>query len=176
MPAWPGAAEEPERRQLLEVDGAYVGFRHELARNAIRSSLPAVVRRRLHGAILEALLAGNADPADIIHHAEAAGADDVVGEYALVAARRAAALESNPRGLLALPRAATSFRLARTRRRRCSKSWHVRHLVAGRRRLRRDRARDRISAVSVRESPDVAAGPVRVHWSRARRPRAERRP
>ena len=37
----------------------------------------------------------DADPADIVHHAEAAGAEDVVAEYALVAARRAAALESN---------------------------------------------------------------------------------
>ena len=39
--------------------------------------------------------AADADPADIVHHAEAAGAEDVVSEYALVAARRAAALESN---------------------------------------------------------------------------------
>ena len=70
-------------------------FRHELARNAIRSSIPAAARRRLHGEILEALLAADADPADIVHHAEAAGAEDVVAEYALVAARRAAALESN---------------------------------------------------------------------------------
>src|SRR5205823_10422442 len=83
------------RRQLLEVDASYVRFRHELARNAIRSSLPIAARRRLHAAILEALLAADADPADIVHHAEAAGAEDVVAEYALVAARRAAALESN---------------------------------------------------------------------------------
>ena len=73
----------------------YVRFRHELARNAIRSSLPIAARRRLHAEILEALLAADADPADIVHHAEAAGAEDVVAEYALVAARRAAALESN---------------------------------------------------------------------------------
>ena len=95
MPGWSAAAEEPERRQLLEVDGKYVRFRHELARNAIRSSLPIAARRRLHAEILAALLAADADPADIVHHAEAAGADDVVADYALVAARRAAALESN---------------------------------------------------------------------------------
>ena len=95
MPDWAAAAEEPERRQLLEVDAAYVRFRHELARNAIRSSIPIAARRRLHAEILEALLAADADPADIVHHAEAAGAEDVVAEYALVAARRAAALESN---------------------------------------------------------------------------------
>jgi DNA-binding CsgD family transcriptional regulator/tetratricopeptide (TPR) repeat protein len=95
MPDWPAAAEEPERKQLLEVDTRYVRFRHELARNAIRSSLPIAGRRRLHAEILGALLAAGADPADIVHHAEAAGAEDVVADYALVAARRAAALESN---------------------------------------------------------------------------------
>jgi predicted ATPase/DNA-binding CsgD family transcriptional regulator len=95
LPDWPAAAEEPERRQLLEVDATYVRFRHELARNAIRSSIPIAARRRLHSEILDALLAANADPADIVHHAEAAGAENVVADYALVAARRAAALDSN---------------------------------------------------------------------------------
>jgi DNA-binding CsgD family transcriptional regulator/tetratricopeptide (TPR) repeat protein len=95
MPGWVAAAEEPERRQLLEVDPRYVRFRHELARNAIRSSLPVAARRRLHGEILAALLTADADPADIVHHAEAAGAHEVVADYALVAARRAAALESH---------------------------------------------------------------------------------
>ena len=95
LPDWPAAAEEPERRQLLEVDPRYVRFRHELARNAIRSSVPIAARRRLHAEILAALLAAEADPADIVHHAEAAGAENVVADYALVAARRAAALDSN---------------------------------------------------------------------------------
>ena len=95
MPGWPAAAEEPERRQLLEIGPTHVGFRHELARNAVRSSMPIAVRRRLHGEILAALLATEADPADVVHHAESAGAENVVAEYALVAARRAAALESN---------------------------------------------------------------------------------
>ena len=95
MPGWPAAAEEPERRQLLQVEPRSVHFRHELARNVIRSSLPAAARRRLHAEVLGALVAAEADPADIVHHAEAAGAEDVVSEYALVAARRAATLESN---------------------------------------------------------------------------------
>ena len=95
MPDWETSAEEPERRQLLEVAASEVRFRHELARHAIRSSLPIATRRRLHSEILEALLAADADPADIVHHAEAAGAEDVVADYALVAARRAAALGSN---------------------------------------------------------------------------------
>jgi predicted ATPase len=95
LPGWAAAAEEPERRQLLELDGAHVHFRHELARNAVLSSLPASAQRRLHATILDALLAADSDPADIVHHAEAAGADDVLSSYALVAARRAAALASN---------------------------------------------------------------------------------
>ncbi|HEU5064282.1 MAG TPA: AAA family ATPase, partial [Gaiellaceae bacterium] len=48
MPGWPAAAEEPERRQLLEVDATHVRFRHELARTAIRSSVPIAARRGLH--------------------------------------------------------------------------------------------------------------------------------
>ncbi len=95
MPDWPDAAAEPERRQLLEVEPSHVRFRHELARNAIRSSVPIAGRRRLHAEILTALLAADADPAEIVHHAEAAGAEAVVADYALVAARRAAALGSN---------------------------------------------------------------------------------
>jgi DNA-binding CsgD family transcriptional regulator len=95
LPDWPAYAEEPERRQLLEVEPAHVRFRHELARHAIRASIPIAARRRLHGEILGALLAANADPAEIVHHAEAAGARDVVADYVLVAARRAAALGAN---------------------------------------------------------------------------------
>jgi DNA-binding CsgD family transcriptional regulator/tetratricopeptide (TPR) repeat protein len=95
VPGWPGAAEEPERRQLLAVEPRYVRFRHELARDAIRSSIPIATRRSLHAEILAALLAAETDPADIVHHAEGAGDEDVVAEYALVAARQAAALGSN---------------------------------------------------------------------------------
>jgi DNA-binding CsgD family transcriptional regulator/tetratricopeptide (TPR) repeat protein len=95
MPEWPTAAEEPERRQLLEVEPGFVRFRHALARHAIASSMTAATRRRVHAGILAALLEAGADPAEIVHHAEAAAAEDVVAEYATVAARRAAALESH---------------------------------------------------------------------------------
>jgi predicted ATPase len=95
MPDWAAAAEQPERRGLLEVHPGHVRFRHELARHAIRSSVPGARRRGLHAEILRALQAGHADPADIVHHAEAAGNQDAVAHYALVAARRAAALDSN---------------------------------------------------------------------------------
>jgi predicted ATPase len=95
MSNWAAAAEEPERRRLLEVEAGYVRFRHELARHAIASSMTAAARRRVHAGILAALLEAGADPAEIVHHAEAAAEDDVVAEYATVAARRASALESH---------------------------------------------------------------------------------
>ncbi|HWE80725.1 MAG TPA: AAA family ATPase [Gaiellaceae bacterium] len=95
VPDWPAAAEEPERRLLLRVSSTHVHFKHELARNAIRSNLPIARRRTLHAQILAALLAADGDPSDIVHHAEAAGDVDVVADHVLIAARRAAALESN---------------------------------------------------------------------------------
>jgi DNA-binding CsgD family transcriptional regulator/tetratricopeptide (TPR) repeat protein len=95
MPEWGAAAEEPERRGLLRIGPSFVSFRHELARAAITSSVPIVRRRRLHAEILAILLAREADPAEIVHHAEGAGDEDIVAAYAAVAARRAAAAESN---------------------------------------------------------------------------------
>src|SRR5262249_51799183 len=95
MPDWLAAAEEPERRQLLQLEPAHVRFRHELARHAIVSNLPVATARQFHTAVLGALLSLDADAADIVHHAEAAGAADVVATYAVVAARQAAALDAN---------------------------------------------------------------------------------
>jgi DNA-binding CsgD family transcriptional regulator/tetratricopeptide (TPR) repeat protein len=95
MPDWPKATEEPERRQLLSVSSNSVQFRHELARAAVKSSVPTARRRQLHSAILQALLTMDADPADIVHHAEEAGDVGVVADHVLIAARRAAAVESN---------------------------------------------------------------------------------
>ena len=145
MPDWTEAAEEPERQGLLQVEPSFVRFRHELARNAIRSSIPAAARRRLHGEILEALLAADADPADVVHHAEAAGAEDVVAEYALVAARRAAALESNREAYSHYHRAADFVdRLPPAEQATCSRSWPPRPTPsAGSRRRSGDGARDR---------------------------------
>lgn len=95
MPGWAVAAEEPERHQLLTVDTHYARFRHELAREAIKSSLPITRQRRLHTRIVDALLSAGGDPADIVHHAEAAGRSEVVATYAPIAAHQAAALESH---------------------------------------------------------------------------------
>ncbi len=94
-PDWGTPVAEAERRQLVTSEKRHVRFRHELTRAAIHSSLPPARRRRLHRRILAALLELDADPADVVHHAEAAGETDVVAEHALAAARRAVASGSN---------------------------------------------------------------------------------
>ena len=94
VPDWPHAAVEPERRHLLDVGPRFVSFRHELARAAVHAAIPVAVRRRLHAEILAGLLELRAEPAEIVHHAEAAGEDSIVAEHALAAARRAAWLGS----------------------------------------------------------------------------------
>jgi DNA-binding CsgD family transcriptional regulator/tetratricopeptide (TPR) repeat protein len=95
FPAWADAAAEAERRQLVTIDAQYVRFRHELVRQAIQAAIPASARRSIHSEILRVLLAVGGDPADIVHHAERAGTEVVVGDFALVAARRAAASCAN---------------------------------------------------------------------------------
>jgi DNA-binding CsgD family transcriptional regulator len=95
VPGWGEVAEEPERRGLLEVRPTSVAFRHELARTAVESVLPGARRRGLHAEVLAALRRVGADPADLVHHAEAAGDLDALAASALPAARRAAAMGSN---------------------------------------------------------------------------------
>jgi DNA-binding CsgD family transcriptional regulator/tetratricopeptide (TPR) repeat protein len=93
-PGWAAAAEDPERRKLLEVTPKHVLFRHELVRQAVRASISAAAAREYNARIVAALLVSDGDPADIVHHAEHAGLEDVVADHVLRAARRAAALES----------------------------------------------------------------------------------
>lgn len=105
-PDWAPAAEPAERRQLLTSDPEHVSFRHELTRAAVRSSVPPGRRRQLHRKLLRALQDVGAEPAELVHHAEAAGVPDVVAEYALPAARHARALDSHREALAHLRRAA----------------------------------------------------------------------
>src|SRR5690606_12644699 len=66
-----------------------MSFRHALVREAVTSRMLGRQRRRLHEAALEALLsAGDADPALVAHHAQAAGRYQEM----VAAARRGAAL------------------------------------------------------------------------------------
>ncbi|MCZ2839763.1 ATP-binding protein [Modestobacter sp. VKM Ac-2985] len=105
-PDWALAAEPAERRQLLTSDPEHVRFRHELTRAAVRSSVPPGRRRQLHRTLLRALQDVGAEPAELVHHAEAAGVPDVVAEQALPAARQARALESHREALAHFRRAA----------------------------------------------------------------------
>jgi DNA-binding CsgD family transcriptional regulator len=103
-----GAAEECVHRGLLQVDGQAYRFRHEIARQAILSSIDPERRRRLHGAVLAALeRRGVDDPslAVLAHHA--AGADDraAVLRYARRAAEYAAAVGAHRQAASQLARA-----------------------------------------------------------------------
>lgn len=79
---------------MLRDDGEAVAFRHELARMALESTVPAGRRRLLHARLLDALRTrapAAPDVARLAHHAERAGDRDAVLEYAPAAARRAEA-------------------------------------------------------------------------------------
>ncbi|HVU79336.1 MAG TPA: AAA family ATPase, partial [Gaiellaceae bacterium] len=95
LPDWTHAAAEAERRNLVEVGARYLSFRHELARIAVLAGMPVATRRALHRDILRALLEIGGDPADIVHHAEAAGDEETIAAHTLVAARRAASVDAN---------------------------------------------------------------------------------
>lgn len=92
--SWEGPAEEGERAGLLIVGAAQVRFRHELARTAVRDQLTVARRRHLHREVLEVLLETDASPADIVYHAEEAGATEIVGDHIASAAREALDAES----------------------------------------------------------------------------------
>lgn len=85
------ALEECRERGLVDCDSAAVWFRHELARRAADWLLQPERRRDLHRAVLSALIAGGADPARIVHHAEGAGDVGELLRFAPIAARQARA-------------------------------------------------------------------------------------
>jgi DNA-binding CsgD family transcriptional regulator/tetratricopeptide (TPR) repeat protein len=75
----------------LEADATTVGFRHELARLALESTVPPRRRQERHAAILRALEdAPGADSSRLAHHAEAAGDADAVLRHGRTAAERGA--------------------------------------------------------------------------------------
>lgn len=116
-PDWTSAAEPAERRGLILSDASHVRFRHELSRTAIRSSVAPGRRHDLHRRILDVLLELEGDAAEIVHHAEAAGATDVVADHARAAAQQAAAVGSNREACAHYRRAIRSIdRLALDRR------------------------------------------------------------
>ena len=91
------AVDDAIDRGLLVLDGQHLGFRHDLARMAVESSMATAQRRALHAAHLECLAkeAGAAPAALMAHHA--LGADDVaaIRQYCVAAAMEAAAVGSH---------------------------------------------------------------------------------
>jgi DNA-binding CsgD family transcriptional regulator len=83
---------------ILEYQGKPLGFRHELAREAILSAITPARREALHAAVLcalETLPADQHDPARLAHHAEEARDGAAVLRHAPEAARRATLLRSH---------------------------------------------------------------------------------
>jgi DNA-binding CsgD family transcriptional regulator len=69
------AVEEALARGVLVADADVLGFRHELMREAIETSIPPPRLAELHARVLEALerQPGDSDNARLAHHAERAG-------------------------------------------------------------------------------------------------------
>ncbi len=104
---------EAEERGIVEVRGAVLGFRHELARRAVEGALPRLRRRALHQEVVRALRAGAAGGAGpdlerLVHHAVQADDGDTVAEFA-PRAGRAAATAGSHRQALALLAAALPY-------------------------------------------------------------------
>ena len=75
---------------LLVSDAAVLRFRHDIARHAVEESVTPLRRAAIHRDVLDRLLvAGDADPARIAHHADGAGDAARVLEYSPLAAVRA---------------------------------------------------------------------------------------
>ncbi len=86
------ALDECTDHGILLFDGVRMTFRHELARLAVEGSISAGKRQRLHQRLLEQREAlPGADPARLVHHAEAAADTERVLRFAPPAAREASA-------------------------------------------------------------------------------------
>ena len=88
----PGASEAVEEALALGVltdDGATLGFRHELTRQAIESAISAPRRAELHARVYAALAQRAGEHARLAHHAELAGLTAEAGEHAALAAAEA---------------------------------------------------------------------------------------
>jgi DNA-binding winged helix-turn-helix (wHTH) protein/tetratricopeptide (TPR) repeat protein len=94
-PDWMTELEPAERGGIVALDEGAVGFRHDLARRAVLDDIPAARRHALHRRVAQALVATGADPARVVHHAEAGGDLPLLAEQALLAAHRATAASAH---------------------------------------------------------------------------------
>ncbi len=84
------AADEGTARGLLRYHDGTLGFRHELGRLAVESTIPRARARALHRRILKHLAERRADLSQLVHHASHAEDIDALLEYAPRAAQQAA--------------------------------------------------------------------------------------
>src|SRR5829696_1482968 len=94
----PAAVEAGVSAGLLAAGPEAVGFRHELLRQAVEGSLPALDRRELNRRVLAVLAGAPGGPVDVarlVHHAREAGDAEAVLRYAPEAARQAAAVAAH---------------------------------------------------------------------------------
>ncbi len=84
------AADEAVARGLLRHHDAALGFRHELGRLAVESTIPRARARSMHHSILKHLVERDADVSRLVHHASQAEDVDSVLRYAPRAAQQAA--------------------------------------------------------------------------------------
>jgi DNA-binding CsgD family transcriptional regulator len=114
------AIDECAARGLVFADGAFLGFRHELARQSVEAALQPARRAALHAAVFGALRQRcETAMARLVHHAEHAGLVDEVAALAPEAARAAAAAGAHREAAALLATALKSCResdtAARTR-------------------------------------------------------------
>jgi DNA-binding winged helix-turn-helix (wHTH) protein/tetratricopeptide (TPR) repeat protein len=81
--------DEAERRQMLAIDGGSIRFRHEIARRSIEQSLTELLRTAYHAEVLQCLVAFDASPSALVHHAAGAHDVDALVRYGPVAAEEA---------------------------------------------------------------------------------------
>jgi DNA-binding CsgD family transcriptional regulator/tetratricopeptide (TPR) repeat protein len=94
------ALAEAELAGVLEVRPHSLAFRHELARRAIEQSLPAIRRRALNAAVVDALRRdARPERARLMHHAVEAGDVDTIATVGPGAAREAAQAGSHRQAL-----------------------------------------------------------------------------
>ena len=88
------ALEECLTSGMLYLDQTAVAFRHEIARQAVESTLSPLRRQALHAQVLQALLnngKGSPQATRLVHHANGANDGALVAHYAPLAAKQAAA-------------------------------------------------------------------------------------
>ncbi|WP_237751095.1 helix-turn-helix transcriptional regulator [Streptomyces collinus] len=95
LPNAEDALEEAVASGILRTDGHTIEFRHELIRLAVLDAVPAPRRLQVHRQVLAAMRSGAVASADLsllADHAEAAGDETAVLEYAPAAAAHAVTL------------------------------------------------------------------------------------